>query len=62
MSSRDLILQRIATYDKQIDDKETAAVVASTELTAGDKGAITRWKNKITELEEQLTKLEKSSQ
>ena len=58
MSNRELILQRIAGYDKQIDDKETAAVIAETVLSNGDKGAITRWKNKIAELEEQLAKLD----
>ena len=60
MASRDLILQRIAALDKQIEEKECAAIEAEVELTSGAKGVITRWKNKMAELEEQLVKLDET--
>ena len=58
MTGRDLLLQRIAELDRQIDAKESAAIEAEVELTAGAKGVITRWKNKLKEFEEELAKLD----
>lgn len=58
MASRDLLIQRITALDKQIDDKESAALEANVELTNGAKGVVTRWKNSRAALEKQLAELE----
>ena len=53
-----LLLQRIAALDQKIADKEDEATMTETELTGGNKAAVSKWRNQVAELEQQLEKLQ----